>query len=137
MHDWSDENYDWQGLDSAIRFIETELKKGRVSVFQAKEKFGTARIYCTLGWHQFHCITHPGHAFSRYPKLLWVLDCQVGSKIIALVNKIVLPYHKWLYREVYYNACMKYPHLIEEICCCADYEHLLDFYQQYKKIYKI
>jgi len=125
MHMWGDD-FDWEGLDDAITFLNTNLKRwGRIGVRQAKEKYGTARIYCSLGWHQFHDITHPGHCFSRYPKWLWNLDCIYGSKIISIVNKIVYPYHCWLYREVYKLAVRKWSHLREEILCCADFDELL------------
>jgi hypothetical protein len=126
MHQWGEENFDWKGLDDAILFIAINLKRwGRISVRQAKEKFGTARIYCSLGWLQFHCITHPGYVFSRYPNWLWHLDCDYGTKIVKIINYLVYPYHKWLYREVYKHAVAKWPHLKEEILCAADFDELL------------
>jgi len=130
MHYWGDKDFDWEGLDKAINFINTNLVRwGRINVRQAKEKFGTARIYCFLGWYQFHSITHPRACFNRYPKWLWDWDCAVGSKIVTLFNWVVVSYHKWLYRTVYQMACRKYPHLVEEICCMADYVELLTFYK--------
>ena len=132
MHDWSDKTFDWDSLDKAIDFIDTNLVRwGRINVVQSKEKFGTARVYCTLGWTQLHSITHPRSAFSRYPQWLWNWDCTYGTKLIpALFNWIVIPYHKWLYKTVYYLAYKKYPNLKTEICCMADYRELLDFYKQ-------
>lgn len=126
MHIWGDEDFDWVGLNKAIRFIETNLVRwGRIGVHQAKEKFGTARIYCSLGWHQFHSITHTGHCFNRYPKWLWNLDCDYGSKIVGFLFGWVVHYHAWLYRTVYWMAVKKWPHLKEEILSCADYNELL------------
>lgn len=125
MHDWSEKDFDWKGLDEAIYYLQKNLLKGRIQVRQAKEKFGQARIYCNLGLYQFHCITHPGHCFSRYPKWLWKWDCVVGTKIVRCFNWLVIPFHKWLYRKVYSNAVKKWPHLKEEILCCADYDELL------------
>jgi hypothetical protein len=126
MHMWGDEDFDWKGLDQAIRFIDTNLVRwGRISVRQSKEKYGTARIYCSLGWHQFHSITHPRGVFNRYPRLLWDLDCKYGSKIVRFLFGWVVNYHCWLYRKVYSLAVKKWPHLKEEILCCADYDELL------------
>lgn len=126
MHDWSEKDFDWKGLDDAIRFIDFWLVfLGRINVRQSKEKFGTARIYCSLGWHQFHSITHPRSAFNRYPKWLWKWDCDYGSKIVKFLFCWVVQYHAWLYRTVYWIAVRRWKHLREEILCCADYDELL------------
>jgi len=130
MHFWGDKDFDWEALYKAIDYIDLNLVRwGRVNIRQSKEKFGTARIYCSLGWYQFHNITHPRSCFSRYSKWLWKLDCKYGSKIISPLRFIIIPYHKWLYRKVYYLACKKYPHIKREICCTANYIELLDFYK--------
>jgi replicative DNA helicase Mcm len=86
----------------------------------------TARIYCSLGWYQFHNITHPRTVYNRYPKWLWELDCYYGTKIVPFLFGWVVHYHAWLYRKVYSMAVKKYPHLREEILCCADYDELLE-----------
>ena len=126
MHDWGDETFDWEGLDSAIRFIATNLVRwGRINVRDYKEKWGTARIACTLGWYQFHSITHPRSCFRRYPRWLWKLDCRYGSKICKVLFWWVVPYHCWLYRTVYWLACQRWANLKTEICCSADYPELL------------
>lgn len=128
MHDWGDESVDWEGIWYSAEYIGCNLRKwGRVQVVDYKEKFGTTRIYIHgLGWRALHNITHPGHCFSRYPKWLWSLDCLYLSKIIPfLFNWWVIPYHKWLYRKLYFDMVKKYPHLKQEILCCADYPDLL------------
>jgi hypothetical protein len=126
MHNWSDESVDWSGIDAAAEYIGTNLRKwGRIDVRQYKEKWGTVRVYCNLGWHQIHCITHPGHCFNRYPQWLWQLDCRYGRYVAQLLNKVVVPYHVWLYRRVYRLAVNKWPHLEKEITCQADYQELL------------
>ena len=126
MHSWGDENVDWKGINSAAEFIGVNLRRwGRVNVRDYKEKFGTVRVYCSLGWHQFHSITHPGWCRAQYPKWLWHLDCRVGSKIISPLNRVILPYHIWLYRHLYSMAVRKWPHLRREILCMADYGDLL------------
>lgn len=129
MHIWREENFDWDGLNKATDYIDSYLRKFRVNVNQAKEKFGTCRIYCFFGWYCLLNITHPGnYSYRKYPKWLIIMDIYIFSKVIPLFNFIILPIHKWVYRRAYLNATKKYPHLITEICCSADYKELLDFY---------
>lgn len=61
MHTWGDEGVDWDGINDAAEFIGTELKRrARIGVTQYKEKFGTVRVYCSLGWYNLHSIIYPG-----------------------------------------------------------------------------
>jgi hypothetical protein len=86
MHNWGDEKVDWEGIEDSAEFIGLNLRKwGRIGVRQYKEKFGTVRVYCHLGWSSFHDITHPGHCFSRYPKWLWCLDINYGTKFVPFL----------------------------------------------------
>ena len=126
MHTWGDESFDWKALSDAISVIEKRLSNARISIIQIKEKFGTLRCYCRLGWYQFQDITHPGYSFNQYPKWLWNLDCIVGSKIIGLVNPLVLYWHKKVYRSAYAEAVKLFPHIRVEILCMADYSELLE-----------
>ncbi len=128
MHDWSDKEVDWDGICDSARYIGINLRRwGRVGVRQWKEKYGTVRVYCSLGWFSIYNITHPGHCFSRYPKWLLTLDCKIGSVIVPfLFNWFIMPYHKWLYRKLHKDMVKKYPHLKEEILCMADYDELLE-----------
>lgn len=127
MHTWGDESVDWAGINDAASFIAQYLiSRGRVNVRDWKEKFGTVRVYCSLGWYQFHSITHPQYMYSRYPGWLWKLDCYYGSRTVQfLTGWFVLPYHRWLYRRAYRLAVGKWPHLRREIIGAADYHELL------------
>lgn len=127
MHNWGDESVDWDGIYGAARFIAARLRRYRVNVRDYKEKYGTVRVYCSLGWSQLHSITHPGHVWCRYPKWLWILDCRYGSRIIPfLCNWAVIPFHCWLYRDTYRRAVEKWPHLRDEIVTAADFHELLE-----------
>ena len=86
----------------------------------------TVRVYCGLGWSQLHSITHPGHCFGRYPQWLWSIDCLYLSKVVRLLNFIVVPYHKWLYNKAYQNAIMIWPHIKEEILVDADWAEFIE-----------
>lgn len=127
MHDWGEDDFDWEGLNEAINYIDYVLVNyGRINVRQSKEKFGTARIYCSLGWDCFLNITHPRYVHYRpYPNWLKTFDIFYLSRIIPYLNWFVVPYQKWIYKLAYKNAVKKHPHLKAEICCYADYRELL------------
>lgn len=128
-HDWSDEDFDWKGLNWCVEYLDKNLRKwGRINVRQVKEKYGQLRCYCSLGWSSLFSITHPGwcsYKVAGYPKWLTTLDIFYLSRIIPYLNYIILPYHKFLYRKLYKDCVKKYPHLREEILCAADYHELL------------
>jgi hypothetical protein len=126
MHYWGDEGVDWEAINNAAYEIAMELRKWRIGVRDWKEKYGTVRVYCSLGWYQLHDITHPGHCFSRYPKWLWKLDCRYFRKAFKYLNRFIVPIHKRIYRRAYKDAVVKYPHIKEEILCCADWDDLLE-----------
>jgi len=129
MHVWGDSGVDWEGINKCAEYIGLNLRKwGRVGVRDYKEKYGTVRVYCSLGWRSLFSITHPGwvsYKVAGYPKWLMAFDIYVLSRIIPYLNYIIVPYHKWLYRKLYKNCVKKYPHLREEILACADFDELL------------
>ncbi len=127
MHDWSDESFDWDGLNDAIRYIAYGLKRWRVPVRDYKEKFGTARIYCSLGWGSFYDIFYPGCVWY---KKFWPVRLDhflsYDTPILRWINKIVCPFHIWLYARYYRKAVEKWPHLREEILSMADHGELFE-----------
>lgn len=48
MHSWDDRSVDWKGLNEAAFFIGRRLEEAGVFVSDAKEKWGTVRVYCDL-----------------------------------------------------------------------------------------
>ena len=124
-HRWGDESFDWTGLEAAVRYIGLRLRFYRVNVTQFKEKFGEVRVYCHMGWHQVHDITHPGDPYCRYPEWLWRLDCRWGRLLVRPMNWLVVPFQKWIYRQTYKRAVKKWPHLHDEILDAADWDELL------------
>jgi hypothetical protein len=62
---------------------------------------------------------------NRMTKTVWWFDIYVMGKLIKPLNKIILPYHKWLYRRAYSNAIKKWPYIKEEIAGGADWYELL------------
>jgi hypothetical protein len=129
MHDWSDESFDWKGLNEAIYFIGDNLVRyGRVNVRDAKEKYGTARIACNFGFYSLCSITHPRYVWVPYKRdgLLWTINYSSWfTKVCRLLNKVVVPYQMFLYKLLYKRAVKKWPHLKKEITVCADHGELL------------
>lgn len=85
MHDWRDANVDWQGITDAAHWIADRLRGYGIHVSDAKEKWGTVRVYCSFNDDK----------------------------------------QREIYRRVYAEALMKWPHLSEEIIGGADFGELL------------
>jgi hypothetical protein len=128
MHNWGDPNVDWDGINDAARFIGVWLKKyARMEVRDYKEKYGTVRVYCSFGWQQIHSILYPGYVWIHkwWPHRLdmWF---SYDTPFLKWLNRyIVVPIHVRLYRWRYQQAIKKWPHLREEILCCADWDEVL------------
>jgi len=113
---------------TAAHFIHEYLVRyGRISVRQSKEKFGTVRVYCSLGYRGFFGLLNPGHVYVHWPRWLNNLDWKIGRPFMLLVlNKLIVPYQKFIYRRAYKKAIEKYPAIRENILCAADYPNLLE-----------
>lgn len=131
MHYWNNRDIDWAGIGEAASYIGINLRRwGRVNVSQTKEKYGTARVYCSFGVHQpLHELIWPGYAFRQMPQWLWNLDIDVLSPLSRPLNWILVPYQKVLYTYYYGRALEKWPHLRKEILGGADWPELLCKYQ--------
>jgi len=128
VHDWSEENVDWKGINDAARFIAEYLRVWfRVPVRDYKEKFGTVRIYTGLGWTQFYQIFYPGYCWIKpwWPNKLdhWL---SYDTPVLTWINRIVIPVHKWAYTRRYKQAVQKWPHLYNEIIAAADHGELFE-----------
>jgi hypothetical protein len=112
--------------DAAAWFIHQYLVKyGRIPVLQSKEKYGTVRVYCHLGYYGFYDLLYPGRVWVHWPRWLNWLDIKCGSAVMRVLNKIIVPYHKFVYRRAYKKAVEKYPSIRENILCTADFPDLL------------
>ena len=132
-HDWSEEEFDWKGLDEAITYLNKNMRRWRMSVHQAKEKYGSVRIYMGgLGFRQVHDLFYPGYCYSQWPKWLWGLDVYYGRYFVGWMNPFVVPLHKWLYRYLYMQAVKRHPLLRDEILVMADWQELVEGIGGYK-----
>lgn len=99
MHSWGDKGVDWDAINDAAIFIGVNLRRwGLVTVFDVKEKWGTVRVYCSFG-------------------LLGLAG--------RMFNWFLVPYQKWMYRQLYRAAIKKWPHIRREILEGADWSELL------------
>jgi hypothetical protein len=127
IHLWGEKDFDWDGLNAAIAFIAEGLLKRRINVRQYKEKFGGARIYCSLGLLSFEQLLRPGHCFSRWPYWArWLDYSRLAHVIRKVLNLVVYPYHCRVYREHYRLAVIMWPHLRAEILEPADWPKVLE-----------
>lgn len=129
MHDWSDSTVDWEGINSAAIYIHDFcVRWGRLGG-EYKEKYGTVRFYAKFGAYSLFSLTHPGYVsyWSTYKWYAW-LDIHYGNKIVTYTG--IRAFCNWwqpkVYRMAYKNATKKWPHLREEILCCADYNEFLE-----------
>lgn len=128
MHSWGDVGVDWSGINDAAWYIAKNLRRyGRIGVRDWKEKFGTVRVYCSIGFDCFHSLVWPGHVWIHkwWP---YKLDLWLSYKLRLLypINYIVIPYQKWVYGQVYKRAVQKWPHLRDEIVSMADFGEILE-----------
>lgn len=114
--------------EAAAEMIGTFLLKwGRVPVRDYKEKYYTVRVYCNLGWYNFHDIFYPGHTYYKFSKRGILFDSKWGHVILKYTGLQFLSfhYHKFLYRLAYKRALKAFPEIRENILCCADWEEYL------------
>lgn len=113
--------------EEAAYYIGHNLKKyGRVRVSQWKSKYGTVRVYCSFGFFElFHGIFYPGYAYLQFPKWFIPIDYWLGEHISPYINKLIVPYQKWLYRYLYRKANDKWPELGDRLLEHADWDELL------------
>ena len=129
MHSWGDGFKYFDDVGEAADFIGDYLRKwGRVGVRQTKEKYGTVRVYCSLGWSNLHDLLWPGYVYNQWKSpWLWKLEVYFWPKVFHRTGLGYLSYvyHKLLYRRAYKLAVKRWPHIRKEILNGADYRELL------------
>lgn len=120
---WPDEYFN-QVEDAAHEIGTFCARFGRIGVTQTKEKFGTARVYCSIGASCIYSLLFPRHCWvkSWWP---YRLDLTLSRWIIPIINILLVPFQKVVYRLSYKKVLKKYPHLKKEILYSADFYELL------------
>lgn len=132
MHQWGDKNVDWNGIESAASYLGSYCRRWGRFGGQTKEKFGTVRFYAHFGSLSLHTIIYPGYYYSQFPTWLWKLDIKfIGPILNKLFGKIFFSWQKFIYNKAYQNALKKWPHLKEEILCCADHPEFINKHTKY------
>lgn len=128
MHQWGDDNVDWNGInDCCDYFWKVSRRYGRLGG-QIKEKYGTVRFYASFGYYSLHSLIFPGYVYKHksFPKWLWKLDIYYISPFINKVfGKVLVKYQKFVYNYMYQQALKKWPHLEAEILTSADYPEFI------------
>ncbi len=128
MHCWGDKDFSdeqFNQVNNVAAYIGTNLRRYfLIGVRQYKEKFGTVRVYCDLGFSCFHSIFYPGYCWI-HPWWPYSFDLKVSQYIMPLINAVMIPIQKIGYRYTYKRAIKLWPEFKEEILYCADYPELL------------
>ena len=119
MHDWSDETFDWAGLNDAIYSImETWRIYGRIGS-HGKEKYGTFRDHPRFWDGGIWSLFYPSHFYIKrgWRFIYFTLDWDIVIPFTKATG--ILRLGHW-YQELVYNyaiqrACKKYPHLTENL----------------------
>lgn len=126
MHTWGDKNVDWIGIGSAADYIGNYCIKWARLGGQTKEKYGTVRFYAQFYPLSLQTLLYPGYHFYQISKWLRPVDEHViGPVLNFLFGKLFFIWQTHIYRKAYENALKKWPHLREEILCCADHDEYL------------
>lgn len=127
FHHWGDPGVDWSAISKAAYEIESFCNRWGRFGGQAKEKFGTVRFYASFTQPSLHSLIYPKYIYSQFPKWLWSLDIFYITPVLSFFfGRINHWWQKKIYRKAYQQALKKYPHIREEILCCADYSELLE-----------
>ena len=121
-HDWSEEDFDWNGLYKAQTIIEKWCRCARLAI-HAKEKYGTIRqsLYPWRG--SLHELIYPGYVSSQFPNWLWHVDCLFISKYMPkFIIKFVQKIQRFFYNVGLAKAVKKYPHIADEILNDAQHD---------------
>src|SRR5262245_33912466 len=108
MHQWGDEDVDWDGINDAAYYIAHWLKTWvRMPIMDYKEKFGTVRVYCHFGWHGIYTIWRPNYYW--YPKW-WPMKLDfwlANTWAFKQLNRFVILLHTKAYAWRYKKAVQK------------------------------
>jgi len=117
-HNWGDEDFDWNSLNTAINFIMDFWRRyGRIGS-HGKEKFGTFRDhpYFYTGWWAIHQLVKPGYVRYTWPSWMYKVDLFLGRVVHRLrLQRLVFKYQAFVYNIAIQIACKRYPHIVDEL----------------------
>jgi hypothetical protein len=117
-------------LDSIpCHYIARRLRWAGIVVDDAKEKYGTWRVYVRFNINSVHDLTHNGYHYIQYTGLLlklYYFTYPIQSWVLSKVSTLILPLQKKWYRHVHKKAIEKFPEEAKAILLGADGPDLLE-----------
>lgn len=126
MHNWGDDGVDWEGINNAAQFIADYCRRWARLGGTSKEKYGTVRFYASFRSLSLHDIVYPGYHWYQWPMWARRIDDLFEATLGRLLRKPWAWWQRRIYRQAYQKAVLRWPHLRQEILCCADYDELLE-----------
>ncbi len=120
MHEWGDNDYDWKGLNEAMTFIRSYVRRHSLCTLSMKEKYGTIRYERMM----------PPYVWRSVPFFVanfW-FNCSLYNKWAEYGWSTLV--------DAIWEAQKKWPHLKDEIMeDLASYEELVgkDIHDRYWK----
>lgn len=127
FHDWSDDTFDWNALNSAINYImKSWMKYGRVGS-RGKEKWGSFQDYACFWDGGIHSLIWPHYVYIQNPFLYFKVDHYIVKPFTKYtgIHKLGLWYQYQVYNYVIQTACKRYPHIVDEIVADLDWHELV------------
>lgn len=128
MHSWGGDFKYFDDVDKAADYIGRFCRRwGRIGVTTTKEKFGTVRVYCSLGWgwNPIYGALKPGYVWYSWPTWFMGFEFWLTKWFGWTYRDIVCWWHKKVYRQAYQRALKKWPHIRNEILASPDFRDLL------------
>lgn len=123
-HMWGDKDFDWEGLDEAMNFMQDLAFYSAGLDLRVKEKFGQARVHPYWWDGTFTSLC------TKTPNKIYFYELKYLSRInYFLFSGIILKRQIKAYVRAYEEAVMRWPHLMLEILGSpTDPEYLRDLY---------
>lgn len=119
-HDWSDDSFDWNALNSAINYCtEVWRRWGRIGS-HGKEKYGTFRDHIYIWDGGIWSLFYPGYMRIK-PGFWHFVYFYLDRKLVIPATRMlgIQKLGHWYQAQVYNYAvqkvCVKYPHIVDEI----------------------
>jgi hypothetical protein len=133
-HDWSEKEFDWVALnDCQLIMYKYARTIGRVGG-DIKEKYGSLRFYVHFSEFSMQSLFYPGYCYIQFPRWFhFGLEYKFLKYIYKYtgLNCLFLKWQLFWYSYAYNKACKTYPHIVDEILCCADHPELIKNYHKF------
>lgn len=125
MHNWGDEDFDWDALDKSISYCMRFWERwGRIGS-HGKEKYGTFRDHIWLWDGGIWSLFYPGYVWVKpgfWRFIYFKVDRYFTRSFTRKTGllKLGLWYQSQVYNYAIQKMCKKYPNIIDEIVSHLD-----------------